>query len=312
MAEIKAKDVMELRKATGLGMMECKKALVEADGDFDAAIELLRKKGLAKAAKRAEREANEGIIKIVKTDDRHGVMLVLNSETDFVSRSDDFKAAVDELANHFASAEAPAECLGASASHEHIENAIAKMPYKGSTVGEELTQLSAKTGEKVQLGHIVLERSDDTGDYLQEYLHGNRVGVIVCLTTGKPETHANEKFQEVAKDIAMQAAAGMPRVAEAVSREDLDPEVIAKEKAILIEQAQTQAQESGGKHKPADVIEKMVTGRMGKLFFGEVCLLEQPFIKDDKQTVKDVIAAAEKELGDTIKVVRFHRFQLGE
>jgi elongation factor Ts len=312
MAEIKAKDVMELRKATGLGMMECKKALEEAEGDFDKAVEVLRKKGLAKAAKRAEREAKEGIIKIVKTDDRHGVMLVLNSETDFVSRSDDFKAAVEELAGYFAKAEVPADCLGKSASHEHIENAIAKMPFKGSTVGEELTQLSAKTGEKIQLGHIVLERSADAGDYLQEYLHGNRVGVLVCLTTGKPETHANPKFHEVAKDIAMQAAAGMPRVAEAVSREDLDPALIEKEKAILIEQANVQAQEGGGRPKPADVVEKMVEGRMGKLFFGEVCLIEQPFIKDDKLTVKDVIAAAEKELGDTIKVARFHRFQLGE
>lgn len=312
MAEITAKDVMELRKATGLGMMECKKALQEADGDFDGAIELLRKKGLAKAAKRAERDAKEGIIKILKADGRHGVMLVLNSETDFVSRSDDFKAAVEELAAFFVKAEVPATCIGKSATREHITGAIAGMPFKGSTVGEELTQLSAKTGEKIELGHIVLERSEDAGDYMQEYLHGNRVGVIVCLTTGKPETHASERFQEVAKDIAMQAAAGMPRVAEAVSREDLDPAVIEKEKAILIEQAQVQAQEGGGRPKPVDVIEKMVEGRMGKLFYGEVCLIEQPFIKDDKQTVREIIAAAEKELGDTIKVVRFHRFQLGE
>jgi elongation factor Ts len=311
MVEIKAKDVMELRKATGLGMMECKKALEEAEGDFDKAVEVLRKKGLAKAAKRAERDAKEGTIKIVKTDDRHGVMLVLNSETDFVSRSDDFKAAVEDLAGFFAKADAPAECLGQSASHEHIAGAIAQIPFKGSTVGEELTQLSAKTGEKIQLGHLVIERSGDAGDYLQDYLHGNRVGVLVCLVTGKPETHANPKFHEVAKDIAMQAAAGMPRVAEAVSREDLDPSVIEKEKAILIEQAQVQAQ-ADGKPKPVDVVEKMVEGRMGKLFFGEVCLIEQPFIKDDKLTVKEVIAAAEKELGDTIKVVRFHRFQLGE
>ena len=304
MAEIKAKDVMELRKATGLGMMECKKALQEAGGDFEAAVELLRKKGLAKAAKRAEKTASEGVIKIVKTDDRHGVMLVLNCETDFVARSDDFQAFVSELAEHFAKADATPDCTGKAASDEVIEKHILPMPFKDSTVGEQLTQLSAKCGEKVELGQLVMERSEDAADYLQDYLHGNRVGVLVCLTTGKPETHSNAGFQELAKDIAMQAAAAMPRVAEAVNRDDLDPAVIEKEKEILIEQAKEEG-------KPAEIAEKMVIGRLNK-FYGEVCLLEQPFIKDDKKAVKDIVKEVEKETGDTITVARFHRFQLGQ
>ena len=212
MAEVTAKMVMELRQRTGLGMMECKKALVEAEGDADAAVELMRKKGLAKADKRADRAAKEGLIRIHRADDSHGAMLVINCETDFVSRTDDFQALATEMAEFFAAAEAPAECIGAAAAPEHLAGPIAGMAYKGHTIGEEIVAAIAKIGENIRLGGVVLERSEDAGDYLQDYLHGNRVGVLVCLTTGKPETHQNERFQELAKDIAMQVAAGMPTV----------------------------------------------------------------------------------------------------
>ena len=304
MAEVTAKMVMELRQRTGLGMMECKKALVEAEGDADAAVELMRKKGLAKADKRADRAAKEGLIRIHRADDSHGAMLVINCETDFVSRTDDFQALATEMAEFFAAAEAPAECIGAAAAPEHLAGPIAGMAYKGHTIGEEIVAAIAKIGENIRLGGVVLERSEDAGDYLQDYLHGNRVGVLVCLTTGKPETHQNERFQELAKDIAMQVAAGMPRVAEAVDRDGLDPGVVEHEKQILTEQAVAEG-------KPPEIAEKMVMGRINK-FFGEVCLIEQPYIRDDKQKVKDIIKAAEGEIGDTVKVARFHRFQLGE
>jgi len=303
MAEITAKMVMDLRKATGLGMMECKKALTESDGDLDAAVEWLRKKGLAKAAKKAGREAKEGLIRIHKTNHRHGAMLVINCETDFVSRNDDFQALVADLAAFFATAEVPPQCVGAPASSEHIEEQIKGMAYKGHTVGEEITAAVAKIGENIQLGNIVLERSEDAGDFLQEYLHGNRVGVLVCLTTGKPETHQDERFVELAKDLAMQVAAAMPRAAEAVDRDGLDPAVVAKEKEILTEQAIAEG-------KPAEIAEKMVMGRINK-FFGEVCLVDQPYIRDDKKQVKEIVKAVEQELGDTVKIARFHRFELG-
>jgi len=303
MADISAKMVMDLRKATGLGMMECKKALTESGGDLDGAVELLRKKGLAKAAKKAGREAKEGLIRIHKIDDRHGAMLVINCETDFVSRNDDFRALVEDLAAFFAAAEVPPQCFGAPASAEHIEEQIKGMAYKGHTVGDELTAAVAKIGENIQLGNIVLERSEEPGDYLQEYLHGNRVGVLVCLTTGKPETHQDERFIELAHDLAMQVAAAMPRVAEAVDRDGLDPALVDKEKEILIEQAKAEG-------KPPEIAEKMVMGRINK-FFGEVCLVDQPYIRDDKKQVKEIIEAAEQELGDTVKIARFHRFELG-
>ena len=304
MGEISAKQVMELRKRTGLGMMECKKALTETGGDIEAAIGELRKKGLAKAAKRADRVASDGLIRILKADDRHGVMIVLNCETDFVARTEDFISLTDEFAQYFVAADVPEQCLGVAASAEDIKNHILTMPYQDQTIGDAITDAIAKIGEKIELGATVVERTEEAEDYLQDYLHGNRVGVLVCLTTGKPETHGNARFAELARDLAMQVAAGMPRVAEAVDRDGLDAAVVEKEKQILQEQAE-------GQGKPPEIAEKMVMGRINK-FFGEVCLLEQPFIKDDKQKVKDIVEAVEKELDDTIKVARFHRFQLGE
>jgi len=304
MSEVSAKDVMELRRMSGAGMMDCKKALAESGGDMDAAKDWLRSHGLAKAAKKAGREANEGLIRIHKTDDRHGVMLLVNCETDFVARTDDFKNAVDGLAQFFSTANFPSGCLGAEATPEHIEGEILKMKYDGGTVQDTITNLIANLGENMALGRIVAERSADAEDFLQEYMHGNRVGVLVCLTTGKPETHANPKFVELAKDIAMQVAAAMPQVPQAVSRDSLDPAAVEHEKKVLTEQAMQEG-------KPAEIAEKMVMGRINK-FFGEVCLLEQPFIKDDKQKVGEIVKAVAGEIGDTVSVARFHRFQLGD
>jgi elongation factor Ts len=303
MAEITAKIVNELRQRTGVGMMDCKKALVETDGDAEAAIDLLRKSGLAKAAKRAGREANEGLIRIFKADDRHGAMLVLNCETDFVSRSEQFQALCDGLVRHFATVELPEECIGAPAAETHLET-IRNMHYKdGRSVGDAIAALVGIIGENMQLSHVVVERSAEPGDYIMDYLHGNRVGVLTCLTVGKPATLHNPRFLEVARDVAMQVAAGVPVVARAVDRDGVDPADVEHEKNILIEQAKAEG-------KPLEIAEKMVTGRLSK-FFAEVCLLEQPFIKDEKLTVKAMLEEAGKEVDDTIHVVRFHRFQLG-
>jgi len=302
MVEITAKMVMELRKRTGAGMMDCKKALTEAEGDAEQAVDVLRKKGLAKAAKKAGRAANEGLIRLYKADDRHGAMVLVNCETDFVARNEEFQGLVEGLAKLFATTEVPPQCLGQVASGETLEH-VKDMPFDGGTVGEAITGAVAKIGENIQFTQAVVERSEDAGDFLQEYMHGNRVGVLVCLTTGKPETHQNERFIEIAKDLAMQVAAAMPRVPEAVDRDGLDQAVVEHEKQVL----KSQAEEEG---KPPEIAEKMVMGRINK-FFAEVCLVEQPYIRDDKQQVKAIIKAAEKEIGDTIKIARFHRFQLG-
>ena len=300
---ITAQMVKELREATGAGMMDAKKALTEVDGDMEAAVDWLRTKGLAKAAKKADRAANEGIISILRRDKNDGIMLMLNCETDFVSRNDDFKAMVDEIGQFLLNADLPEGVNGKLGDAEALE-AVKGLSYKGSTLGEELTAAIARIGENMMIGALVAERSTDAGDWLQEYKHGARVGVLVCLTTGNPATQDSEKFQELAKDIAMQIAAATPQVPQSVDRSGVDAEVLKREREVLI----AQAKEEG---KPEEIAQKMVEGRIQK-FYGEVCLLEQPFIKDDKKKVSEIIDAVAKELGDTITVARFHRVQMGE
>lgn len=304
MTEISAKMVMDLRRITGAGMMECKKALIETNGDVEAAVDLLRAKGLAKAAKKADRAANDGIISILRKDKNDGLMLMINCETDFVSRNDDFKAMVAEFGEFLLNADLPDGVCGKLGDAEALE-AVKALSYKsGETLGDTITHAIARIGENMQLGALVAERSTNPEDYLQEYKHGLRVGVLVCLTTGKAETHANEKFLELAKDLAMQIAAAMPQAPQAVDRSGIDPAVLKRERDVLV----AQAKEEG---KPEEIAQKMVEGRIQK-FYAEVCLLEQPFIKDDKQKVGDIVSAVAKEIGDTITVARFHRVQMGE
>ncbi len=304
MTEISAKMVMDLRKSTGAGMMECKKALVETGGDVEASVDLLRTKGLAKAAKKADRAANDGIISILRKDKNDGIMVMINCETDFVSRNDDFRGMVDEFSQFLLNTDLPAGVSGQLGDNDALES-VRGMDFKdGKTFGDAITEAVAKVGENIQLGALVAERSDSAEDFLQEYKHGARVGVLVCLTTGKAATHDNEKFLELAKDIAMQIAAATPQVPQSVDRSGIDPDVLKRERDVLV----AQAKEEG---KPQEIAEKMVEGRIQK-FYGEVCLLEQPFIKDDKKRVKDIIEAVAKEVGDTITVARFHRIQMGE
>ena len=311
MADISASMVSELRQRTGAGMMDCKKALVACEGDMDKAAEELRKVGAAKADKKADRLAKDGLIRIHKNDDRHGAMLVLNCETDFVAKGEKFQDLANDLVSYFANADLGSVPTGTSLKGEAVTAAVG-LPYKdGQSVGEAIKGLIAVIGENMGLGALAVERSDNANDFLQDYLHGNRVGVLVCLTTGKPETQASSRFREVAKDIAMQVATGVPAVAVAVSRDAIDPAIIEKERTFLLEQA---LQETPGgpnfKGDPQEIAEKKVTGRMNK-FFEEVSLLDQPYIRDDKIKLSDLIKTAEKDLGDTIQVVRFHRFELG-
>ncbi len=270
--KITAAQVNELRKKTGAGMMDCKKALVEAGGDFDAAIDLLRKQGQKVAAKRSDRDAAEGVI-IGKVNGNKAVLLNLSCETDFVAKTDDFLAFANELLelafnNNLTSPEA-----------------LVAATYNGTTVSEAIIELTGKTGEKIEVSGLGVVEADTVVAYNHP---GNRVGAIVGLNkTG---------FEELGRDVAMQAAAMAPV---ALNKESVSEEVIAKE----IEIGRDLAIQEG---KPEAMAEKIAQGRLGK-FFKENTLMEQAFIKDNKQSVANYLKGADPEL----TVTDFKRFSLG-
>ena len=270
---ISAAMVKELRERTSSGMMECKKALVEANGDMELAIENMRKSGLAKADKKSGRIAAEGIIGVkVSGDGKTVAMVDVNCETDFVAKADDFVKFVNSIT---------ASLLTASVTSD--EELLAMQLSDGQTVDELRRNLIAKLGENIAVRRFQKYQADGG---VACYLHGSKIGVIVELAAANPE---------LGKDIAMHIAASKPIC---VSDEQVSAETIEKEKDIF----RAQAAESG---KPADIIEKMVAGRISK-FFAEVTLLGQPFIKDDKQTVGKLVASKSN------KVVQFTRFEVGE
>jgi elongation factor Ts len=294
--QITAKDVAELRARTGAGMMDCKKALEEAGGDMDAAVDLLRKKGIAKADKRADRAASEGqIVTWTSQDGSTAAMIELNCETDFVGRNDDFVALARQLADH----------VGQDAAVDGLVTVGADGAYLGTpwfadksrTVGEIVKAASAKTGEKVELRRIA--RIKSTG-VVGSYLHFNgKAGVIVDVTGDH-----GAAAKQLAAHVAEHVAAGVPTVAIAVDKDGVDPAFIERERAIFV----AQAVESG---KPEAIALKMTEGRITKLF-GEVTLLGQPWVRDDKQTIGDLVKATAKESGKPLAVKRFVRFKMGE
>jgi elongation factor Ts len=271
---ISAAMVKELRERTGSGMMECKKALVESNGDMELAIENMRKSGLAKADKKSDRIAAEGIIGVKVSDDGKAVAIVdVNCETDFVAKADDFVSFVNNVTVALLSSDVETE-----------EQLLATKLPDGSTVDEVRRGLVAKLGENITVRRFEKYKTAEGGTAC--YLHGSKIGVIVELAKAD---------SELGKDIAMHIAASKPVC---VSEDQVSAELIEKEKAIF----SAQAAESG---KPADIIEKMVAGRISK-FFAEVTLLGQPFIKDDKVTVGKLVASKGN------KVIRFARFEVGE
>lgn len=272
---ISASMVKELRERTGSGMMECKKALVEANGDMDLAIENMRKAGLAKADKKSGRIAAEGIIGVKVSDDAKSVVMVdVNCETDFVAKGDDFTGFVNALVDALLSAEGV----------ENDEQLQTMQLAGGKTVDETRRELIAKLGENITVRRFVTFKTVNGGQAC--YLHGSKIGVIVELS---------KEDSSLGKDVAMHIAASKP---EYVSEDKVSPDVIAKEKEIF----SAQALESG---KPAEIVEKMVGGRIAK-FLAEVTLLGQPFIKDDSMTVGKLLASK----GNS--AVRFARFEVGE
>jgi len=271
---ITATQVKELRERTGLGMMECKGALTETQGDMNAAIDLLRKKAGSKVEKKAGRAASEGVIGVFASPDRkQAVMVEVNSETDFVAKGDDFLAFANAVATAIAKYKP-----------EDV-NAVADIKLdSGETVAKTREGLVAKLGENISVRRFV-SLAATTGQ-VANYVHGRKIGVLVEMAGGD---------EILGRDISMHIAASSP---ECVSREQVSAELIAKEKDIFI----AQAAESG---KPPEIIEKMVTGRINK-YLGEITLLGQPFVKDPETTVEKLLKKA------NAAVVRFARFEVGE
>jgi len=282
---ITASQVKELRDKTGAGMMDCKKALVESDGNIDKAIEILRKKGASVAAKRAERDANEGVVLTKVVDNGNtGVIVEINCETDFVANSDDF----------------------VNFSNFVLDTIIAKKPanvealldseFNNLKISSELTNIVGKIGEKIEISRFFIKTIENAT--FVDYIHsGSKLAVLLQVenTTGADSTKLNTTF----KDIAMQAAAMKPLY---LVREEVPSEVIEKEKDIYKEVLRKEG-------KPEQMLDKIAEGKINK-FFQEVCLTEQVYVKDNSKSVKDVIAGFNKENSTAVNLTAFYRYHV--
>lgn len=289
MAEITAALVKELREMTGAGMMECKKALTEAEGDIDKAVDVLRTHGLAAAAKKAGRATNEGMVMaLVSEDGQAGALVELNCETDFVGMNEKFHAYAEKIATAVI-ANKPADM-----------DALKASEIEGEKVENVVTDAIHTLGENIQLARFAYAGQPEGA--VASYIHGGgKIGVLVEFKLGDTSFATNEDFKKYGRDIAMQVAAASPVAA---TRESVDPAIIEHEMSIY----KAQAAESG---KPENIQEKIATGRMEK-FYKESCLTEQAFVKDPDQSVNQYTAAVAKQLGTTIEIVDFTRFMLGE
>ncbi|SFV32440.1 elongation factor Ts [Devosia crocina] len=287
--EITAAMVKQLRESTGVGMMDCKKALAETNGDMEAAVDWLRTRGLAKAAKKADRVAAEGLVGVA-TDGTKASVVEVNSETDFVARNEQFQNIVSNIAKLALDAEGDVVKLG-------------EMPFPGAghSVSAELTEAIAKIGENMNLRRT--ETVSVSDGVVESYVHNavkpglGKIGILVALES----TGDKAALSALGKQLAMHIAATNPL---AVRAEELDQEVVARERAIILEQVK----ESG---KPADIAEKMVEGRIRK-YYEEVTLLAQTFVIDGETKVENAIKNAEKEVGAPITLTKFVRYALGE
>jgi len=273
---VTASQVKDLREKTGAGMMDCKKVLTETDGDMEKAIELLRERGIAKAAKKSDRVAAEGLVDAYVTEDgKIGAVVEVNAETDFVAKNDEFKSFVADVAKQIA--------LTNPATVEELL-AAKSIVDEDKTVQEVLTNKIATIGENMSIRRFA--RYETTG-LVEKYIHGEgKIGVLVELENGN---------SELAKDICMQIAAAKP---EFLDRESVPAERVEKEMEILKAQAMNEG-------KPAEIAEKMVQGRIGK-FYGEICLVEQDFVKNPDMKIKQLLESKEA------KINRFARFEKGE
>ena len=272
-----AKDVMTLREKSGAGMLDCKKALTDADGDMEKAAELLRERGIAKAVKKEGRIAAEGVVGAYVSGNT-GVLVEINCESDFVSKGDKFHGIVDTVAK-IAAENKPADV-----------DALLACPAEGGTVKDFITEQTAVIGEKISLRRFTIY---ETAGKIETYIHmGGKVGVMVDASD------VAEGCEETLHDIALQIAASRPSY---ITKEEVPAEVLEKEKEIMLVQMQNDEKNA---NKPKEILEKIVMGKLGK-FYSENCLLLQPFVKDDSKTVAEVI-------GSKFNVVRFVRYEMGE
>ena len=287
---ITASLVKELRETTGVGMMECKNALKETDGDIDAAIKLLREKGQAKAEKKASREAKEGVIAAqIDESGKAGILVEMNCETDFVAKNENFQAFVADVAQTILASDAA-----------DLDAALA-LPKGDGNLGEFIKTKVLQMGENLQLRRF--ERLSLAGEgAVASYIHlGGKTGVLIEVGAGNAASAESEAFTNLVKDLTLHIAAAAPA---GLSRDDIPAELVESEKDIFRKQME-------GQNKPADIIEKIVDGKLGK-FYSERCFLEQGFIKDPDTTIKGLLEAQGKELGDTITIKKFVRFGLGD
>ena len=294
---ITAQMVKELREATGAGMLDCKKALQEADANMERAIDILREKGLSKAAKKADRIAAEGLVSLaVSEDNRKAAIVEVNSETDFVAKNEDFKALVKDINE-----------MVLNNDHKDLESLLGVKHPEGITLQEVINNNVAKIGEKLDFRRFDKITTDGQ---IAGYIHGGgKIGVLVELITDSTD----DKIVLLGKDIAMQVAAMNPKY---VSRDDVDQDYIAHEKEVLTQQALNEG-------KPANIVEKMVEGRLKKFKaeiavgrlekeLKQVCLLEQAFVKNGDLTVKQLVQEFAKDLSTDIKIGRVVRYEVGE
>jgi elongation factor Ts len=287
---ITASIVKELRDKTSAPMMDCKKVLTETNGDLEASIKLLRERGIMKSAKMSDRAANEGVITArVNADATSGILLEVNCETDFVSKNESFQAFVGEIA----------DALAASSAAD-LESALA-VQISGQSLEDTVKAKVGEVGENLQFRKYV--RYDAArGGVVASYIHlGGKVGVLIEVGTTKPESKGTDSFKELIKDLTLHIAACAPK---GLSREDIPQSVVDNELDIF----RTRLEAEG---KPANIIENILKGQIGK-FFAESCFLEQGFVKDSDIKVSALLEAKGKELGDTLTVTRFVRFGLGE
>ncbi len=272
-----AETVKELRDRTGAGIMDCKAALLDSAGDMEKAIDFLRKKGMASAAKRAGRDAKEGLV-VVRAQGQTAVIVEVNCETDFVARTDDFQSLVN------------------LAAQEVISGGDAAI--SSSKITDRVAELSGKIGEKILVRRA--KKIQSTGGSLFSYVHANqKLGIVIEIAAGKDASKTNPAFEALGKDLAMQVAASNPIC---VVRAEVPAATIEREKAIYREEV---------KGKPDNIIEKIITGKLDK-YYQMACLTEQVFIKDDKKSVKALVEEVGKSLGDTLQIKQFTRYQLGE
>ena len=292
MANITSAMVKELREITQAGMMDCKKALMEAEGEMEKAIEWLREKGLAAAAKKAGRIAAEGLVESYINDDATvGVIVEVNCETDFVAKTDNFKAFCKDVAMHIAT-ENPAD-VDALLAQKFVGN-------EAKTITDLVSDATVAIGEKIDIRRFV--RYQTTGGVVESYIHmGGKIGVLVEVSNDTVSTRTLETFKVFYHDVALQIAAAKPAF---VRKDEVPMDNLNKEKEIFRAQALNEG-------KPEKIVDKMVEGRIEK-YLKEVCLLEQPFVKDGDKSITQVMDGVAKEIGAKIDVVRFERFERGE